>query len=480
MATTVAMAITGATKRFMFIPLSIGGGSAMLHSDLTMSQARLLSPGSPPGTPLAVDLPSRFRDLRQRAGLTKTALASPRYTVSFVSQIESGRRRPSQEAMAFFAERLGVSAPYLATGVPEGIEDYLRYRLEESRRLLRNGDLEQADRTLSHLRSQAAEYGLTRAQAQAIAATGDLLLRRGKVRDAVDVLEEALEGDLPEREAGMAVASLSRAYRSLGDLVYASEVIETFLKRAGSGPLDPAVSAELQTVLVSIYFERGDVVRAERAAGRAIAAAGEGAPVEIRANTYWAASRVLAEARRWDEALEFATRARVLMEGLDDRRRVAQLHNAYAFICLEMDPPRVEEAAGHLQRAEDMLAGDRASGDLAYVLTERSRLALMEGRPEEALEHVERALADVGNDELEVARCMFLKGRALSSLDRREEARSALREAAGLFGSRGARQQEAACWRELGELDLAAGDVSAAVQALRAGLEALDPRRSRA
>jgi tetratricopeptide (TPR) repeat protein len=452
----------------------------MLQSALTMSQGRLLSSEGHPGTPLAVDLPSRFRDLREKAGLTKTALAKPRYTVSFVSQIESGRRRPSQEALAFFAERLGVTAPYLATGVPEGIEDYLGYRLEESRRLLRTGDLDNADRTLVHLRSQATEYGLARMEARATGAMGDLLLRRGKARDAVDLLEEALEGDLPEHDAGMTVACLSRAYRSLGDLVYASEVIEGFLKRGGSGPLDPAVSAELQTVLVSIYFERGEVVRAERAAGRAIAAAGEGAPVEIRANTYWAASRVLAEAKRWDEALEFATRARLLLEELDDRRRVARLHNAYAFICLEMDPPRVEEAAGHLQRAEDMLSEDSASGDLAYVLTERSRLALMEGRPAEALQHAERALSDVGGDELEVARCIFLKGRALGSLDRREEAQSALREAAGLFGSRGARQQEAACWRELGELDLAAGDLPAAVQALRAGLEALDPRRSRA
>jgi tetratricopeptide (TPR) repeat protein len=452
----------------------------MLHFALTMSQAHVLSPGAPPDSLAALDLAGRFRDLRQKAGLTKTALAKPRYTVSFVSQIESGRRRPSQEALAFFAERLGVSVPYLGTGVPEGIEDYLRYRLEEARRLLISGDLDQADRLLGSVRSQAAEYGLARAGAQATAAMGDLLLRRGNIRDAVDLLEQALEGDLPERETGMVVASLSRGYRSLGDLVYAAEVIETFLKRGGSGPLDPAVSAELQTVLVSIYFERGEVLRAERAAGRALAAAGEGAPVAIRANTYWAASRVLAEAKRWDEALEFATRARVLMEELDDRRRVARLHNAYAFICLEMDPPRVEEAAGHLQRAEDLLVEDPASGDMAYVLTERSRLALMEGRATEALEHAERALADVGGDELELARCLFLKGRALGSLDRREEAQSALREAAELFGSRGARQQEAGCWRELGELDLAAGDVQAALQALRSGLKALDPRRSRA
>lgn len=451
----------------------------MVTLPLTMSQADLLSP-APRGVLPGVDLADRFRDLRLRAGLTKTALAKPRYTVSFVSQIEAGRRRPSQEAMAFFADRLGVTPPYLATGIPEGIEDHLRYRLEEARQSLRQGDLDGAELTLQSIRRQAAEYGLARTRAQAISTVGDVLLRRGRVREAIDLFEEAVERGLPDREAGMAIASLSRSYRALGDLNYAAEVIESFFKRQEGTPLDPAVSAELQTVLVSIYFERGEVVRAERAAGRALVAAGEGAPAETRANTYWAASRVLAEARRWDEALDFATKARVLWEELDDRRRVARLHNAYAFICLEMDPPRTEEAATHLERAEGILSEAPASGDLAYVLTERSRLALLEGRPQEALGHADRALSDVGSDELEVARCLFLKGRALGALARREDARAALREGAALFRSRGARQQEAACWRELGELDLAAGDTHAAIQALRAGLEALDPRRSRA
>ena len=72
------------------------------------------------------------------------------------------------------------------------------------------------------------------------------------------------------------------------------------------------------------------------------------------------------------------------------------------------------------------------------------------------------------------------KGRALSGLERPIEARAAFRDAAELFGRLGARQQEASCWRELGELDLAEGDVTSAIEALRAGLDALDPRRTRA
>src|SRR2546429_9040969 len=89
----------------------------------------------------SMDLASRFRELRLRAGLNKTALARPRYTVSYVSQIESGRRTPSPEAMEFFAEHLGVTARFLSTGIPDGLEDELRYRLEEARQANRAGDV---------------------------------------------------------------------------------------------------------------------------------------------------------------------------------------------------------------------------------------------------------------------------------------------------------------------------------------------------
>ena len=100
-----------------------------------------------------MDLAARFRDLRLQAALTKTALARPRYTVSYVSQIESGKRRPSPQALAFFAGRLSVTPEFLATGVPDGMEDVLRYRLEGARRSLRMGDAREAEDAARSVRS---------------------------------------------------------------------------------------------------------------------------------------------------------------------------------------------------------------------------------------------------------------------------------------------------------------------------------------
>jgi tetratricopeptide (TPR) repeat protein len=426
-----------------------------------------------------MELAQRFRELREHAGLTGRALAVPRYDPSYVSQIESGKRQPSSEAMHFFAQRLGVSPKFLATGVPDGVESRLHYGLEHARELVRQGEPLEAERNLEKILAQVQEYDLPRLQAQVLTVLGDSLRQKGEQRQAVDVYERAVGGALTRREKGAAVGGLARALLALGDLNYGVEVIESYLKEQNGDPIDATVLTDLQSVLVSIYFERGEIVRAERAAKRALASAGPDVPLPVRAVAYWHASRVVAELKQWDDALELATRARVLMEESEDRRRVGRLHNAYAFLCLEADPPRLREAKWHLDTAEQMLT--EASGDdRAQVHAERSRLALMEERPDEALQQATLALAAVTADRLEFARCLFLKGRALSALGRGQEAAETLREAADLFRSRGARQQEAACWREMGELHLARNDFEGAIFALKAGLEALDPRRSRA
>lgn len=428
----------------------------------------------------AVTIAERLRNERLRAGLTKTALAKPGYTVSYISQIEAGKRMPSPQAIAYLAERLHITPAFLSSGVPEGEEDRLRFAIEDARLAMRDDRHDEAEATLLQAREDAERFGLTHARAQAQLALGDLRARTSRVREAIDLYEGCMDGDLTPRETGEAVAALGRAYRRVGDLAYAADLIESHLARRDGGPLDPGVAADLQSVLVSIYFERGDVVRAERTAARAITAADQDTSPEIRARTYWDAARVLAEAGRWDEGLDLLMRARVLLEHLDDRRRLARIYNATAFLCLEADPPRTVEAAAHLDRAETILWESGSAEDLAYVMTERGRVALLEHRYESAIQHADDSLRAVQTDDLEAARALFVKGRALSELQRHGPARGALGEAAMLFAKHGARQQEASCWREVGELHLAQGDLPGAVEALRSGLEALNPSRSRA
>lgn len=426
-------------------------------------------------------LAGRLKRLREDAGLTRTALAEPRYTVSYVSQIEAGRRTPSSEAVAYLADRLGTTPGYLSTGIPEGVDAEIAYGLEDARAALRAGRTDEALARARDERARADEYGLGPLSAQARIVQANALFLGSRYREAIDAYEEALElTELDERSRGLTVNALASAYRTVGDLAYAVDVVESYLRARRAQPMDPSVRAELQSTLVSIYFERGDVTRAEQASERALAATEDGVTPEVRANALWAASRVLAERNRWDEALDIATRARIIIEELADQRRRARMHTAHAFLCLEAEPPRLDEASSHLEKAASLYDEHAPDEEMAYLLAERCRLALLEGRPDVALEHSTHALDRTGVDELERARCLFLQGRSYAALGNHAKASGCFHEAAAVFSKRGARQQEASCWREIGEQQLTAGDAARAIESLRAGLEALDPRRSRA
>src|SRR2546423_2058387 len=102
-------------------------------------------------------LPERFRELRKRCGLTSTALAEPRYSVSYVSQIERGFRRPSREALRYFSRRLGVSPEFLETGVPDELPLRLRYELEQAEKDLTEGSFPEARQKAEAVLAEAEE-----------------------------------------------------------------------------------------------------------------------------------------------------------------------------------------------------------------------------------------------------------------------------------------------------------------------------------
>jgi tetratricopeptide (TPR) repeat protein len=424
-------------------------------------------------------LPERFRELRKRRGLTSTALARPRYSVSYVSQIERGQRRPSQEALRFFAKRLGVSPTYLESGVPDDLAVQLRYELEQARQDIEEDRAEEAARRARQVIEESERYGIPDLEGAALVVLGEALYQMGEFDDAITAFEKARATDLARSDTIRVVSGLARANRGAGNLKTSLDLIESFLEADHDPPLESGVVTELQTILVTVYFERGDVHLAERAAERALGAIDEDVSLRTQAIARWNISRVMAERERWQEALDLATRARVLLERAHNRRDVAKVHTAYAFLCLEVVPPKTEEAGAHLDQAEAILAEIGGPTELAYVRTERGRLAFLAGRHAEAVEHADSAIAMAGAHDFERGRAMFLRGRALAELRRHDDATSAFRDALALFESHEARQQASSCWRELAEVAEARGNHKAALAAFRTGFDTLQPRRSR-
>src|SRR5438477_7620108 len=67
-------------------------------------------------------LGERVRSLRNARGLTQSELADARVSKEYISQIETGKTRPTTSTVEWLAERLGVDPFYLSDGV--STEDY--------------------------------------------------------------------------------------------------------------------------------------------------------------------------------------------------------------------------------------------------------------------------------------------------------------------------------------------------------------------
>src|SRR3954470_11825440 len=68
-------------------------------------------------SPEGLRLGERLRQLRVAAGLTQSELAGDRFSKEYVSQIERGKTRPTQETIDWLPARLGVDPSFLASGI---------------------------------------------------------------------------------------------------------------------------------------------------------------------------------------------------------------------------------------------------------------------------------------------------------------------------------------------------------------------------
>ena len=89
-------------------------------------------------------LGERVRTLRVNAGLTQTALAGDRFSKEYVSQIERGKTRPTQETIEWLAQRLGVDAGFLASGVSADERGRIETALARAEALIQNHEYAEA------------------------------------------------------------------------------------------------------------------------------------------------------------------------------------------------------------------------------------------------------------------------------------------------------------------------------------------------
>src|SRR5205807_8487651 len=142
-------------------------------------------------SPEGLRLGERLRQLRVAAGLTQSELAGDRFSKEYVSQIERGKTRPTADTIEWLAERLGVDAGFLASGVATDERARLEGALSRAEALYEAQEDEEAVEAFEPLPAAARATGVPELQVRALVGSGLAKMRTSDHRAALALFSEA-------------------------------------------------------------------------------------------------------------------------------------------------------------------------------------------------------------------------------------------------------------------------------------------------
>jgi transcriptional regulator with XRE-family HTH domain len=425
-------------------------------------------------------LGQRLRVLRNERGLSQADLAGDLVSPSYVSLIESGKRLPERDVLDGLARRLGCSALYLESGiVPEEITEQ-RLRLQFAEIALANGSVEEAHelfRNLSGMASSEVRLGALWGLARTEEALGNL---HNALTHLDALLEASRAGEPGAPELWTLLMGRCRLYRDAGDFARAIDVGEGALREVrGLGLEGTAEEIRLASTLVAAYRGRGDLFAAQHLAEQVIQRAERLGSRTAQAAAYWNASSVAASRGQLALALDLATKTLALLSESSQDRSLARMRTSYAWLLLQCDPPRLDEADAVLRRAHEVLSGMALQQNLAKCETEMARSALLRGDFAEAVQVAEQAIARCADpDAAELGSARIVRGLALIMGGDSDAGAAAVSSAAGRLEKLGSRQDAAEAYRELAEALLQRGRSEQAIAALRRAADCAGARSS--
>lgn len=424
-------------------------------------------------TPTPQQLGRRIRNLRQDRGLSQDDLARPDYTAAYISHIEHGKRRASQEVLAHVATRLGLTVDQLVTGRDPDEDLRLEIETQEAVAQIHGGESARALKILERVRKRALETKNVRVAELAGAAIGLALYRLGKIEQSLaayeNVLSEIGEGG-PERRTS-AVVGMARCLFHSGEARDAIHLLESHLiDLERRDPPDPGCLVEVYAALIPAYFESGLIERASDVASKGWKLAPSIDDVDQRACLYVNRAQLLLTQGEPREALASLSLAEDLYRQLGWQAEAAKVILARSYVVTEQ---------GDLQEAERLInaALEVASVDRADEIRALTRLAMIRrllGDPQEGLELAgrarKRAARSFAGSRAEAIReqgmCFYELGDHGSALE-------SWREALKLFGQTSDHEETARTARMIGDRLSEMGDSEGALQAYREGLGAV-------
>lgn len=420
----------------------------------------------------------RVRELRRVRGLSQEQLAGPGVSASYVSLIESGRRRPSPAVLAALAATLGTTPEFLEQGEAGLVARRAELDLHHAELALASGQAAQAEAGFRALLTGDVPTSVALAARRGLA---QALEAAGRLEQAIAVFEELRSRADSAADAGWlsATIALVRCYREAGDLGRSADLGERALERLEAlGLPGTDLHVQLGASVAFTAYERGDLVRARQLIERVLAQAEALDSRRARGAAYWNASVIAAERGDIGDAIELSERALGLFAEEADARNAARLRNSYAELLLRDEPPRSRQALGLLEQARDSLLTVGTLTDVAYCETEIARAHLLLGDPAAAVRAARAALHHLpaAEERLERSRALAVLADAWRAAGDVGAAEAAYREAAGTLAAVGAGRQAARVWRQLADHLERSGDQAGALEAMKSAVAALGVR----
>jgi tetratricopeptide (TPR) repeat protein len=436
-----------------------------------------------PAVPRGSRLGDRLRQLRVSAGLTQTDLAGDRFSKEYISQIERGKTRPTNETVKWLAGQLGVDASFLATGVSTDERTRAEAILTRAEALSERRDYDAAIDEYTDALAVVVATGAADLQVRVLSGEAWARAHRGEVRPAIELLEQA--HGLVE---GSAFSDLDRAevlFR-LGVARYLISSIPTAIGLFGEAlalidrsPLpSDLLRANVLTWRSRCYRRQRDYEAARDDVTRALELAESMDDARALGEAYFQASLIAERDGHWVLARTYAERAKSQYEALTDKMNVGRLLNNLGGLEFLLGKP--EEAIARLTEAFAIALEHGTEDDAATAMSSLAQVHLRTGDPVKAEEHARHALRRLGSREDrmdEIGNARLVLGRALLEQDRLDEAEEMLGEAEDALATLSSGPHKAAAWVAQGDLAQRRGDDRRAAALYRAAAETLQDFR---
>jgi len=402
------------------------------------------------------------REARERAGLSQRELAFAGCSPAYLSRIESGERTPSLQLLRELARRLKVSDEYLAYGKESGLATDPLFEAELA---LRMDDHEEAERLFRQVLEEAEDDQPRRAAA--LEGLGELAFRSGQEGEAIELLEQALEllGEAGlERRA--LVDTLGRALAFSGAVEAAVALFERALQAAEAR--EDAVGAMLLRIVLSAALsDAGRLHDAEQILTEALVHADELSDPQARVRLYWAQCRLHLLKGRADLAERYGLRVLELVQASEDAYHLGLGYRLMAAIKLDQGKP--EEALELLERAREAVGASANEAEEATIRLNEARAYALLGERERAAAMAMEAAGALAERPDEAGQSFSLLARTFAEAGERARAIE-LYELATQFLERGPNRYLVEAYAGLGELLEAEGRTQDALDLMKKAL----------